>query len=379
MKFLHLSDLHIGKKVNGISMLQEQKYVLKQAVDIIKEQNINLVLIAGDVFDRAIPSIEAMDVFSSFLSELNILKVNVYIISGNHDNMDRLAYLSDLLHKTNIFISKPFTGEIEYYEYGDFNIYLLPYIYPALIRKYYPCEKISNYNDALKLLIQHTKLNKNKINILLSHQFVVSSNQTIVSDSEQKSVGGIDEIDYKVFKKFDYIALGHLHCPQKVGLEKIRYGGSILKYSFSEINQKKSFCVVNIKTKNDIEINLVPIVQKHDMKEYIGYIDEFLNKDFYTKIDKEDYIHFTLYDENVLDAKAKLSSIYPNIMLLEFDNTFTRNLNRNFDVDFKKQKTLVEHFCDFYFSRYDKELDFNKKEIVTDIYNSITKEDECAL
>ncbi len=377
MKFLHLSDLHIGKKVNGISMIEEQKFVLQQSIELIKKEDVSFVLVAGDVFDRAIPSIEAMDVFGSFLSELNSLNVNTYIISGNHDNMERLAYLSDLLHKSNIFISKPFIGEVECCSFENFNIYLLPYLYPALIRKYFPDEKIESYNDAFSLIIKNTKIDNKKINILLSHQFVVSSNAPILSESEQKSVGGVDEIDYKIFKKFDYIALGHLHCPQKVGLDKIRYAGSILKYSFSEINQKKSFCIVDCKSKDDIQIKLFPIFQKHDMKEYKGYIDDFLSKDFYSEINKDDYIHFTLLDDNVIDAKAKLSLIYPNIMLLDFDNNFTRNLNTSFDIELKKQKTLVEHFFDFYSLQSELEIDENKKQIVIETYNSI-REDKCA-
>ena len=377
MKFLHLSDLHIGKKVNGISMIDEQKFALNAAVQLIKNENITSVLIAGDVFDRAIPPIEAMEVFSNFLSELNSLKVKVFIISGNHDNMDRLAYLSDLLYKSNIFISKPFCGNIECHSLDEADIYLLPYVYPALIRKYYPDEKISNYSDAIDVLIKNTKLNSKKINILLAHQFVVSSKVPVLSQSEQKSVGGVDEVDYKIFKKFDYVALGHLHCPQKVGLDKIRYGGSLLKYSFSEINQKKSFCVVDFKLKDSLKINLFSISQKHDMKEYRGYIDEFLNKDFYSKINKDDYIHFTLLDENVIDAKAKLSSLYPNIMLLDFDNTFTKGLNNDFEVNLKERKNLFEHFCDFYSMQFSNEPDEYKKQILLNAFNSL-KEGECA-
>ena len=378
MKFLHLSDLHIGKKVNNISMIEEQKFVLKEAIDLIINHEINAVLIAGDVFDRAVPSIEAMEVLNDFLFELNKLNTNVYIISGNHDNMERLSYLSDLLYKSNIFISKPFYGDIECFNLNDINIFLMPYIYPFIVRKYFPDEKISNYNDAIKCVIENTVLDDNKINILVSHQFVVSSNTPVLSESEQKSVGGVEEIDYRIFEKFDYVALGHLHCPQKIGIDKIRYGGSILKYSFSEINQNKSFCVVDIKSKNDISIELYPIVQKHDMKEYRGFIDEFLSKDFYSKINKDDYIHFTLLDENVMDAKSKLSSIYPNIMLLDFDNSFTRNLDCGFDVNLKEQKNLVEHFCDFYHTQSDENIDKSRKQIVVDVFNSIQKEGECS-
>ena len=379
MKFLHLSDLHIGKKVNGISMLEEQRFVLESAIKLIKDEKISFVLIAGDVFDRAIPSVEAMELFDYFLLQLNKLEIKTYIISGNHDNMDRLSYLSDLLHKSNIYISKPYTGKIECYTTDDINIYLMPYLYPMLVRKYHSNCKISNYSDAIEIVIKDLKLNSKKINILIAHQFVVSSKKPILSESEQKSAGGVDEINYKIFKKFDYVALGHLHCPQKVGVDKIRYGGSILKYSFSEINQKKSFCVVDVQSKDNIKISLFPIFQRHDMKEYRGYISEFLNKDFYSKINTDDYIHFTLLDENVIDAKSKLSLVYPNIMLLDFDNSFTKKLNDDFKVNLKEQKTLVEHFYDFYSTQFENKPDDIKKKIVIDVYNSILKEDECAL
>ena len=229
MKILHLADLHIGKKVNDFCMLHEQKYVLAQSIELIKKEKIIAVLIAGDVFDKPIPTIAALEIFNNFLKELNKLKVKVLIISGNHDNIDRLSYLSDILEQSNIFISKNYDGNIQKVQLNDkINVYLMPYLYPALVKKYYPNAEIKNYNDAIKTILDDIKLNKESFNILLAHQFVIGGDNLIQSQSEQKSVGGIDEINYKVFDNFDYTALGHLHCPLKCGSDKIRYAGSIL-------------------------------------------------------------------------------------------------------------------------------------------------------
>ena len=376
MKILHLADLHIGKKVNDFCMLNEQKYVLAQSIELIKKENIEAVLIAGDVFDKPIPTISALEVFNDFLKKLNELKIKVLIISGNHDNMDRLSYLSDILEQSEVYISKSYTGNIQKVTLNDkINVYLMPYLYPALVKKYYPDVEIKNYNDAIKTIIDNIELDNHKFNILLAHQFVIGSDNPIESQSEQKSVGGIDEINYKVFDKFDYTALGHLHCPQKCGTEKIRYAGSILKYSLSEINQNKKFVVLNIE--DEIKIEYFEIKFLHQMKEYRGYINDFLNEKFYNNIDTDDYIHFILLDEFVLNAKKKLSLIYPNIMLLEFDNSFTRNLNSDFDNKIAKEKTLYEHFLDFYQIQINDVLDNEKDILIKDIINTKLKEGIC--
>lgn len=363
MKILHLADLHIGKKVNDFCMLKEQKFVLEQAVELIKNKKIESVLIAGDVFDKPIPSIGALELFNWFLKELNSLKIKTCIISGNHDNMDRLSYLSDFLEQSNIFISKSFDGKIQKVELGSkINVYLIPYLYPALVKKYYQDYEIKNYNDALKLVVDDIEIDKNKINIALAHQFVLGGEMPELSQSEQKSVGGIDEISYKIFNKFDYTALGHLHCPQKCGNEKIRYAGSILKYSFSEINQKKSFCVLDVE--DEITLEFYPINFLHEMNQYCGYLEEFLSKDFIQNHRTDDYIHFILKDEYVIDAKKKLSLIYPNIMLLEFDNEFTRNLNAVYNADINHQKTIDKYFEEFYKLQTNQELDKDKIKII---------------
>ena len=370
MKILHLADLHIGKKINDFCLLNEQKFVLSQAIELIKNQDIRAVLISGDVFDKPIPPISALELFNEFLNELNFLSVKTLIISGNHDNMDRLSYLSSLLEKSNIFISKSFDGYIQKVNLDDnICVYLMPYLYPALVKKHFPDKEINSYNSAINAVVDSIELDESKVNIILSHQFVVGSDKVILSDSEQKSVGGIDEANYSVYEKFDYTALGHLHCPQKCGSEKVCYAGSILKYSLSEINQNKKFCVLDVKGKNDIKYLSFPIKTLHQMKQYRGLLEQFLDKSFYEKIDVEDYIHFILEDEYVLDAKKKLSMIYPNILFLEFDNSYTRNLSNGFSSDISKDKTMYEHFCDFYKIQMNQEMDDEKDLIVKDLIN----------
>ncbi len=376
MKILHLGDLHIGKKLNDFCLLDDQKFVLTQAIDLIKREKIDAVFICGDIFDKPVAPIGALEVFNWFLDSIVKLNIKIFIISGNHDNIDRISYLSDLLKKNNIYVAKNFSGKIEKVSLDDdVDIYLLPYLYPAIIRKYYPNNEIKTYNDAIKIIVDDINLDKNKLNFILAHQFVTSkNNSSITSNSETKSVGEIDNISYEIFKNFDYCALGHLHCPQNVGDDKTYYCGSILKYSFSEINQKKSFRIIEIDKNKNISFSNHKIDFLHDMKEYKGYIDEFLDEKFYSKINTDDFIHFTLLDEYVINAKKKLSLIYKNILYLDFENTFTKSLQKNLNPNITNNKTIYEHFCDFYLMMQNENPDDKKQKIIKDVLNSVSKE-----
>ncbi len=378
MKILHLADLHLGKKLNDYSLIADQKYVLNQAVSLVENQRIEAVFICGDIFDRAVASSEALELFGDFIFDLNKLQVKIYIIAGNHDNIDRLSYLSDLIRKSDIYISKNFSGEIAKYSLDDdINVYLMPFLYPQLIKKYYPEAKIINYNDAIKTVIEHTFLDDNKINILLAHQFVIS-NELTYSKSEHVSVGGLDAVLPSIFEKFNYVALGHLHCQQKVVSNKIRYGGSILKYSFSEINQKKVFTVLNVVNKK-IELEFFEIKFLHELCEYRGYIDDFLNEKFYSKINQNDLIHFILLDETAFDAKKKLSAIYPNILCLEFDNSLTKTLSSSFKSNISSDKSIAEHFFDFYEIQCLKKMNKKQKDITIKLSDKIKGDSQCVL
>ncbi len=375
MKILHLGDLHLGKRLNDILLTENQEFVLNQAIETIKEENIKAVLISGDVFDKQIPSIEAINLFNNFLEKLNDLNLKVFIISGNHDNIERLSYLSSFLEKSNIYFSKNFDGKLQKYDIEEnISIYLMPYLYPAVIRKFYPDDDFKNYNDAIKKVIEQTETDKNKTNILLAHQFVSGADMPVLSESEQKSVGLVDMISYKIFDKFDYTALGHLHCPQKAGRDTVRYSGSILKYSLSEINQKKVFTIINAENKK-IEFKLKEIKFLQDIKQYKGKFKDFCSEEFYLKINTKDFIHFILQDEIITDAKKELSRIYPNIILLEFDNDLTKKIYTS-SRKINCSKTPEEHFCDFYEYQTGQKLDdFNKKLLE----KLILKEDKCAL
>ncbi len=369
MKFLHLADLHLGKRVNDISMIDDQKFVIEQIVDLVNEE-IDTVLISGDIFDKSIPNTQALELFGDFLKRLNDTKTNIFIISGNHDNSQRLSYLNPLLKKANIFISDNFEGKIQSIQVdNDICIHLMPYLNPMIIKNYYPNLDSNDYNAAIKKVLDSITIDRKKINILLSHQFV-STKGIILSDSEQKSVGGVDSVDYRLFEKFDYVALGHLHCPQKAGLDKIRYSGSILKYSFSEINQKKKFTIFEFDKDKNLKLSYKDIIPKHDLVRYRGYLDQFLDEKFYSKIKVDDYIHFILLDNNLFDAKKTLSTIYPNIMILEFDNEYTRQKGFTLKNDYTKEKTIYNHFLDFYKTQIGLSIDSKKKEIVREIINA---------
>ena len=371
MKILHLGDLHIGKRVNDFSMLEDQEFVLNQATSLIKKEKIKALLISGDVFDKPVASIEAINLFCKFLEDVNKLNTKIYIIPGNHDNSERLNYLSSFAQKSDIYFAKTFEGEIQKFDLdNEIVIYLMPYLYPAIIKKYYPDIEFKSYNDAIKKVVDDIKLDNKKTNILVAHQFVTGKNQKIIhSESEQKQAGLIDEINCDIFKKFDYTALGHLHCAQSAGYKNIRYSGSILKYSLSEINQKKVFTILDIKDKK-ITLGFKDIEFLRDIKCYRGKLNEFLNKDFYSKIKTDDYIYFILEDEGIIDAKKELSTIYPNIMLLEFDNDFTRNLN---NIEFKNKKENLsseELFFDFFETQTNGKINDFQKKLIIDCFNN---------
>ena len=374
MKILHLADLHLGKKLNDFSLILDQRYVLKQVLELISAKNISSVLISGDIFDRAVAPSDALELFGEFLYKLNSLKVKCYIIAGNHDNIERLSYLSNLVENSNIFISKNFSGKVQKYSVSqEIDVYLMPYLYPQIVRKYYPDIKISDYNDAISKVVDDIRVDTSKVNIMVAHQFV-SSCDLIYSDSEQKSVGGVDVISPEIFRKFDYTALGHLHCPQKVVYDNIRYSGSILKYSLSEINQKKFFTILNI-SNGRIDFEYCEINFLHELREYRGYLNDFLDEKFYSKIKVDDFIHFILLDENALDAKKKLSAIYPNIIFLEFDNSFTRNIDSAFELEVSPDKTLFEHFSDFYEMQCGEKMSKDKENIVVELVDKIKEQD----
>ena len=351
MKIVHLSDLHIGKRVNEYSMLEDQQYILAKILNILDEEKPDAVIIAGDIYDKAVPSAEAVELLDNFIFSLAKRNLQVFIISGNHDSPERLAFGNRLIDASGIHISPVYNGKIRPIsledENGSVNFYMLPFIKPSNVRRYYPDEEISSYTDAVRIAIEKMNVNYDDRNVLITHQFVTGA---IRSESEELSVGGSDNVDAAVFKDFDYVALGHIHRPQNILSERIRYSGTPLKYSFSEANHKKSVTVIELGEKDVLSVRTVDLIPKRDMVELKGTYDELTLKSFYDGTSyQDDYVHITLTDEDdIPDAVLKLRVIYHNLMKLDYDNRRTRHqatINDSSDVE---TKTPIELFAELY-------------------------------
>ncbi len=354
MKFLHISDLHIGKRVNEFSMIEDQKYILSRIIEIADEERSDGVLIAGDVYDKPVPSAEAVQLFDWFLTELAGRRKKVFIISGNHDSPERIAFGAQLMSGRDVYVSPVYDGNAAritlHDEYGELFVYLLPFIKPAVVRHALEEEQGENlpesYHDAVKLAVERMGVDAGARNILVAHQFVTGAGRC---DSETVSVGGIDNVDAEIFDLFDYTALGHIHSPQSIKQEKVRYCGTPLKYSFSEADQEKSVSVVELKEKGNVKLHTVSLLPLHDLQKIRGTYLEVSARSFYENINTEDYMQITLTDEeDVPDSLLKLRIIYPNLMQLLYDNSRTRQ-NRQIEAAAEiEQKSELELFEEFY-------------------------------
>ena len=350
MKFIHLSDLHLGKRVNEFNMIDDQEFILKEILSIIDEEKPDGVLIAGDIYDKAVPSQEAVQLFDDFLTSLSQKKLDVFIIYGNHDSPERLAFASRLLNKSGIHLSPVYDGNIVCHrmedEYGPVNVFLLPFVKPAHVRRFYPEPEIHTTDEAVKTALKAASVDPSERNILLAHQFVAGA---LPSESEEVSVGGTDNVDASAFEAFDYTALGHLHRPQEIGSLNVRYCGSPLKYSFSEVSNEKSVTVVTLKEKGNLKISCIPLKPLHEMQVLKGTYDELASRSFYIEKNTDAYTHLTLTDENdIPDAIGKLRIIYPNLMKLSYDNTRTKNTAKIEEGLAEIRQSPIELFAAFY-------------------------------
>ena len=350
MTFIHLSDLHIGKRVNEISMIEDQEYILQQILRIIDQEKADAVLIAGDVYDKSIPSTEAVTLFDDFICRLAQRKIPVLIISGNHDSPERLAFGGRLLEQGGIHISPVYNGSVSRItlsdELGEVNFWLLPFIKPAHVKRYYPDAGIESYTDACRVAVENMHIDSTARNVLLTHQFVTGAS---TCESEEISVGGTDNVDASVFSDFDYVALGHLHGPQNIGSNKIRYCGTPLKYSFSEETHHKSVTVVKLEAKGSVELALCPLTPRHDLRSIRGTFAELTDKAFYTGTATDDYLQAILTDEqDVPEAIGKLRVIYPNLMKLTYDNTRTRTHQIIDGAKDVQRKSPLQLFAELY-------------------------------
>lgn len=423
MKFMHISDLHIGKRVNGFSMLEDQRYILGQILAIADREKTDGIWIAGDIYDKTVPSAEAVGLFDDFLTAISARGIRCFIISGNHDSPERIAFGARLMERSGVYLSPVFGGEIEPVslkdEYGELRIYLLPFLKPAHVRQAYPDAQIESFQDALAEVIgricaevgeapdaettettettgstaagkaeggavstgEHpegdertdetgetaeclecakrpdtetaegtaagsTAWDAGCRNVLLAHQFVAGAARC---ESEEMSVGGLDQVSADLFHAFDYVALGHIHTPQQIGRENIRYCGTPLKYSFSEAGTEKSVTIVELREKGTVEIRPVALRPLRDMRKIRGTYMELTARETYQGTAVEDYLQVTLTDEeDVPGALGKLRSIYPNIMKLEYDNQRTRANHAIEAGEDPGQKQPLELFAELY-------------------------------
>lgn len=385
VRLMHLADLHIGKKVNGFSMLEDQRFVLKQVLKIASEQSLDGVILAGDIYDKAVPAGEAVQLLDWFLTELAELRLPVYMVSGNHDSADRLSFGAKLIEKSGVYVAGVYDGTLEPIvledEYGTLNLYLLPFVKPVHVRRAMRKvveeldtlntaktnsnesmtekgffgetdadtvleDEIKTYDDAMAKVLEIAEIHADERNLLVAHQLVTGAARC---DSEDVSVGGIDNVSAELFEDFDYVALGHIHGPQSMTKDTIRYAGTLLKYSFSECNHKKSITIVELREKGDVSIETIPVEVLHDMRILKGEYASLMAGDSYDNVNRKDYIKVVLTDEQEIpEVMGKMRTVYPNIMMLEYDNKRTRTIMDIRGAEVVVQKQPMEYFKDFY-------------------------------
>lgn len=379
MKILHLADLHLGKRVNEMSMIEDQKYILDQIITLIKEESVGIVLLCGDIYDKSIPTIEAIHLLDEFLDQLSKMAIKVLMISGNHDSIDRLSFGKSLFTRSNLYIASQFENEIEKITVKEngitVNFYMLPFVKSAYISHIFQLQTDS-YEECFRYLIEHTKIDEEETNILLSHKFVTANKKNPeLSDSETSSLGGIDNIDFHIFDPFDYVALGHIHKPQAMGREMVRYAGSILKYSFSEIHMDKKATILTIDAKKEISLSFHPLKPLRDMREIECSLEELLKKQCEIG-NQEDYMHVILTDEEqILDAIGKVRTIYPNVMQISFKNR--RHMKQLESAQIKEDQisdqSPAELFEQFYKMQNHIDLDEKRLQLVLSVFEEVIR------
>ncbi len=373
MKLMHLSDLHLGKRVNEFSMLEDQEYILDRILEIIDEEQPDGILIAGDVYDKPIPSAEAVKLCSRFLLALAERRLQVFLSSGNHDGAERLAFARELIDGSGVHISPAYDGVVEPFsladEHGPVDIYMLPFVKPATLRHHFPEAEIVSYTDAVRTAIGHMDMDPSRRNVLLAHQFVTGSE---ICESEEISVGGSENVDAAVFQSFDYVALGHLHGPQNVA-RNIRYCGTPLKYSFSEVQHKKSVTLVELGEKGKLTVRTRPLIPKRDLIKIRGTFEELTARSYYEGTGYPDaYVSITLTDEEELpDVVGTLRQIYPYMMQLSFDNTRTRSTQQITADAQIRQKSPLQAFSDLFESQNGQSMSQEQADFMQGVIRSI--------
>ena len=380
MRILHLADLHLGKILQEQPLIEDQKYMLEEIIKKVQEENIEIILISGDIYDRSIPQTDAVDMLDYFLNKLiKDLKKQVFMISGNHDSKERLGFGNKIFENDGLYISSKYEGQIKKVElqdeYGKLNIYLLPFIKPVEVKKYFE-DEILSYDETIKKIIEKENIDETQRNIILTHQFVTCIGEEIErTDSETISLGGIDNVDISNYDKFDYVAIGHVHRPQRIGRDTARYAGTMLKYSFSEVNHKKTIPIIDFKEKGNINIKLVELIPLRDMREIKGPIEELIKKENYKNTNTEDYIKAIITNEEpVYDAIGQIRKVYPNVLKLEIQNSkssVSQNDEKEKELQNIKNKSEVELFNEFYKFQNYTELNDEQSQVIENIVKEI--------
>ena len=378
MKFIHLSDLHIGKRVSEFSMLQDQIYILDRIVDVIDGERPDAVLIAGDVYDKTVPPAEAVQVFDDFLYRLAARGLQVFVISGNHDSPERIAFGARLMDKSGIHMSPVYDGTLRPVTlrdaWGPVHVFMLPFVKPLHVRRYFPDEDIESYTDAVRTALAQAVLPPEERCVLVTHQFVTGA---LRCESEELSVGGADNVDAGVFSAFDYVALGHIHGPQDIGSPRLRYCGTPLKYSFSEMGHRKSVTVVELEEKGRLTVRTVPLTPLRDLREVRGTFAQLTDKAFYTAQQTDDYLHIVLTDEeDVPNAMGQLRVVYPNMMKLDYDNRRTRAMGQVGTAGEVERRSPLELFDELYEKQNGRPMEEAQKAYLTRLIGEIWEEEE---
>ena len=380
MRFLHTADLHIGKRVNEFSMLEDQEYILRQILKTADKEQVEAVLIGGDVYDKQVPSAEAVRLFDWFLTQLNSRKLPVFVIGGNHDSVERLSFGAQIMEESGVYLTQSYDGKVVPVRledgYGPVNLWMLPFLKPAMVKRFFPEQEIGTYQDALETVIGNMELNREERNLLIAHQFVTGAVTGGSEDSVEVFVGGVENVDASVFADFDYVALGHIHRAQSAGGEQIRYSGTPLKYSFSEIRHEKSVTIAELKEKGSLTVHQEPLKPLHDMREIRGSYEELVLRENYQGTNLEDYLHVILTDENdIPDVIGRLRSIYPNIMKLDYDNQRTRRNQELMKEEAAMEQSPMELLGQFFLQQNNQEMSPEQTEYARTLMETIRKEE----
>lgn len=370
MKLMHLSDLHLGKRLNEYSLLEDQRYILKQILDLAAREKPRAVVIAGDIYDKSTPPAEAVALFDEFLCRLAQPGRDLFLISGNHDSAERIAFGGRLMDGSGVHVSPVYSGSVQPVTVdGRFDFYMLPFLKPAVVRERHPDCEVANYTDAVRAAIDGMPMREGRVRILVAHQFVTGA---ITSDSEEINVGDAGNVDARVFEPFHYVALGHIHGAQSISSPRIRYCGTPLAYSVKEGGREKTVTIAELDEDGALSVRELPLAPLRGMHALRGTFDEI-----FTRADapRGDYVEITLTnEEDVPEAFARLRAVYPYMLRLNYDNARTRAQSRIEEAAAVEEKTPLQLFEELFEMQNGREMTDSQRAIVAQIIQQIEEE-----